>query len=244
MTRSGSTLLETLLDKHPSIYGLGENSIFNANLDIFRNDFVASVEADRRAGTSVRTAKLSKTTPIASGTRCCLTQGQIRKARVGLASLHVVDKMLFNFRNIGFIHLVFPEAIILHMVRDPIDNLFSTWRKRFEDKSMQWTLQPEHVMTHYVEYLKVIQHFRKVLPGRVIDVSYEELVNFPDDCMKGLAEKIGVPYDSSMLKVENSKRIIQTHSRLQMQAGVHNRSVGAWTKYKEHHGMAKKHVVT
>ena len=57
--------------------------------------------------------------------------------------------------------------------------------------------------------------------------------------MKGLTEKIGLPYDSSMLKVENSKRIIQTNSRLQMQAGVHNRSVGAWTKYKEHLGSLR-----
>ena len=231
MTRSGSTLLETLLDKHPSIYGLGENSIFNANLDIFRNDFVASVETDRRTDTSFRTRKV-----IADYAYSVWGQmlSQARSGgRDGVGVLHVVDKMLFNFRNIGFIHLVFPEATILNMVRDPMDNLFSTWRKRFEDTSMQWTLDPQHIMTHYVEYLKVIQHFRQVLPGRVIDVSYEELVNFPDYCMNGLAKKIGVPYDSSMLNVENSKRTLQTHSRLQMGTGIHNHSVGGWTKYKD-----------
>jgi tetratricopeptide (TPR) repeat protein len=78
--------------------------------------------------------------------------------------LHIVDKMLTNYLNIGLIHLVFPRAIILHTVRDPLDTLFSCYANRFGDPSASYTLHLTSLVQRYAHYLQVMQHFREVLP--------------------------------------------------------------------------------
>ncbi len=106
---------------------------------------------------------------------------------------HVVDKMLFNYRNIGitaallsnirlhlmsgvrvlesgFIHLVYPDALIIHTVRDPLDTLFSCYRNKFDDAGLEWSLDVPDLVLQYAVYLEIMQHFREVLPGRVLDL--------------------------------------------------------------------------
>jgi hypothetical protein len=83
---------------------------------------------------------------------------------------HVVDKMLFNYRNIGFIHLVFPDALIIHTVRDPMDTLFSCYRNKFDDFGLEWSLDVGDLVLQYAVYLEIMAHFRKALPGRVVDL--------------------------------------------------------------------------
>lgn len=70
----------------------------------------------------------------------------------------------------GFLHMVFPEALILHTMRDPMDTLFSCFRCKFDDAGLEWSLDPAHLSLQYALYLEIMQHFRKVLPGRVVDI--------------------------------------------------------------------------
>uniref|UniRef100_A0A7S3HRU6 protein-tyrosine sulfotransferase n=1 Tax=Spumella elongata TaxID=89044 RepID=A0A7S3HRU6_9STRA len=81
-----------------------------------------------------------------------------------LMPTHIVDKMLTNYVNIGLIHLVFPKAIILHTIRDPMDTLYSCYSTRFGDPAAVYTLHTDTLVQKYVQYLEVMQHFRKVLP--------------------------------------------------------------------------------
>jgi len=61
----------------------------------------------------------------------------------------VIDKMLFNYRNIGLIHLLYPNAVILHTVRDPLDNLLSCFRNKFDDFGLEWSLDESHLVIQY-----------------------------------------------------------------------------------------------
>lgn len=142
--------------------------------------------------------------------------------------LRIVDKMLTNYVNIGLIHLVFPRAIILHTVRDPLDTLFSCYANRFGDPSAAYTLHLQSLVSKYVHYLEVMQHFRSVLPHyslpvmrvkynstaegggmkamkttrriqALVDVRYEELVANPERTLQHLLENVlGVPYAPSV----------------------------------------------
>lgn len=66
--------------------------------------------------------------------------------------------------------MVFPDALILHTIRDPLDTLFSCFRCKFDDAGLEWSLDTSDLVLQYAKYLEIMQHFRTVLPGRVIDV--------------------------------------------------------------------------
>jgi hypothetical protein len=76
------------------------------------------------------------------------------------------------YQCVGFIHMVYPQATILHMVRDPLDTLYSCLRNKFDHGGLEWTLQTEALVDNYITYLETVQHFREVLPGRFIDIRY------------------------------------------------------------------------
>jgi hypothetical protein len=128
MLRSGSTWLEHVLDAHSNIVGIGEDSIFNGMLPIVIRDILAAIEnpstVEAVAAVIQKHAenildKMKQRADEVKGPG----KGQIR---------YIVDKMVFNFRNIGLIQLMFPHATIIHIMRDPMDNLFSCYSTRFE----------------------------------------------------------------------------------------------------------------
>jgi hypothetical protein len=193
--RSGSTLLETILDAHPNVFGLGEDSLFNSQLPEIKDHVVkaASGTSDEVRDVVAKDAKAvsSKMVAMAKEMDQDPSKGKI---------LRVVDKMLFNYRNIGFIHLLFPQAVILHTVRDPMDTLLSCFTQKFDDKGLEWAFQPASLVEMYLDYLKIMDHFRKELPGRVVDVNYEEVVRQPDRVIKQLiVNKLGLPWEERSL---------------------------------------------
>lgn len=163
--------------------------------------------------------------------------------------MRIVDKMLTNYVNIGLIHLVFPRAIILHTVRDPLDTLFSCYANRFGDPSAAYTLHAESLVLKYVHYLEVMQHFRSVLayyslpvlgskstpsaeksgkksvkPTRriqaLVDVRYEELVANPQRTLQHLLENVlGVPYAAPVAVRPNNVPTSSTSTRISLDEG-------------------------
>lgn len=191
MMRSGSTLLETILDAHPNVFGLGEDSIFNSQLPEVKEHVVqaASGSSEQVREVVARDAKLITTKMIA------LAKEMDEDSSKGKI-LRIVDKMLFNYRNIGFIHLLFPQAVILHTVRDPMDTLLSCFTQKFDDKGLEWAFQPDTLVDMYLDYLVLMNHFRNELPGRVLDINYEEVVRHPDRIIKNLiVNKLGLTWD-------------------------------------------------
>jgi Sulfotransferase family len=98
----------------------------------------------------------------------------------------IVDKMLPNYSNIAYIRLLFPNAVIINTIRDPLDNLLSCMRIRFSHPSSVWSLNTTSLVNEYTSYLKTINHFRRHLPvtGKIIDVSYEALASNPERVIK------------------------------------------------------------
>lgn len=108
--RSGSTLLERVLDAHPAIYGSGENSVFNGQLDHIRNKIVEASMVDS-----------SNLSSVIEGLADGVVDEMVRRwemvAGEGVEPTRLVDKMLTNYYNVGFIHMLFPNALILHVAR-------------------------------------------------------------------------------------------------------------------------------
>jgi len=110
--------------------------------------------------------------------------------------------------------MVYPQAVIINMLRDPLDTLFSCFRYKFNDKGLEWTLQEESLVVQYVLYLQYLQHFRTILPGRVLDIQYEQLVYAPETILPQVFERLQLSYNlSEILQFHQHKRVVQTNSQ-------------------------------
>jgi tetratricopeptide (TPR) repeat protein len=224
-----------MLDSHPEVWGMGEDSIFNVNLPAFRDDVAVAI-ADKSTG------GMKHLREVITKHGQFVQDKMIEKARNFTKSssspskniLHVVDKMLFNFRNIGFIHLMYPNAVIIHTIRDPMDTIFSCWKHKFDDHGLSWSLSEEHLTLQFLIYLETIEHFRKVLPNRILEVRYEALIANPKKELSRVIDRIGIDWDDNMLYFFNSNRSVQTHSQSQVRHGLSTKSIGSWRKYSKH----------
>src|SRR6185312_137001 len=158
MPRSGSTLIEQILSSHPQVRALGETAILPRLLEggglAARPDQAALWALGRRYLDEIR-------------------------ARGWSGAGRFVDKTLENYLHVGAIALMFPRATILHAVRDPVDTCLSCWRQLFAEGAETLYDLAEIGAEHQV-YRQTMDHWRAVLPGRVIEVDHEALVADPE----------------------------------------------------------------
>eukprot|EP01039_Chlorochromonas_danica_P000985 gene985-1069_t len=235
MMRSGSTLLESMLASHPAIAGIGEESLFNSQLQALRDELVRASNLQPPS-----LARQSSQEVIAHFRRKInrllykKAQSQFKsKAAQPSRRIFVVDKMLFNYRNIGFIHLIYPKAAILHIHRDPMDCLMSVFKHKFDDQGLGWSLDLQDILFVYGLYLQYMHHFRSRLPpGRILDIRYEDLAKDPARMMKIILEEhLHLPYDEQVLHFYNQKRAVLTHSQSQVRQAVYQSSIGSWRRF-------------
>jgi len=94
--------------------------------------------------------------------------------------------MLTNYYNVGFIHLLYPNALILHVAREPMDTIFSAYKHEFPPGTLDYTSDFEALAELYHAYRDLMEHWDKVLPGRVTHVRYQDMVHD----MPGIARAI------------------------------------------------------
>ena len=227
MMRSGSTLLETMLDAHEGIIGLGEDSIFNSNLPQFRDQLVATIAKQEflLVRDLVNNFGLKIINRMKSAAQTFINTTEHNNIK------RIIDKMLFNYRNIGFIHLVYPNAVILHTIRDPMDTILSCYTHKFDDIGLSWSLNIEHMTQTYAIYVEIMHHFHSILPNRVIDVVYEDLVHNPENVMRKVLKELGQQWDPKILDFHKRRRSVQTHSSAQVRKNIYKSSIGGWRKY-------------
>jgi hypothetical protein len=221
MPRSGSTLIEQILSSHGKVEGLGECA---ALWEAVRGKFPYD------AGARPAAVDLQHFHRLADD---YLTR--LRHLGWGKAP-RVIDKMLGNYMHIGMIHLMFPNAIILNSVRDPVDNCLACFRKLFRTGN-ELTYDLADVGAIYVRYRQMMAHWEAVLPGRVVTVSHEELVADPERKIRWLVtEACGLKWDDACLRFHETKRPVRTASVAQVRQPIFSTSVARWRRYARHLG--------
>lgn len=246
--RSGSTLLERVLDSHPLIVGTGEDSVFNGMLGQIRNAIVdASMsgsaqvlqEVVKEQANKVLTATRERWEEIDRNTanehdhiqpHCDANQDKERCKNV--YPKRFADKMLHNYMNVGFIHLLFPNSLILHTSRNPMDTLFSAFKYDFPPGSLDHTSDFKSLSHMYRGYRDIIDHWDRVLPGRVTHVRYEDMVDHMPGIAKAVIGATRLPWDPDVLNFHKKKHAVNTHSTTQVRKPVYKDSVERWRKYE------------
>ena len=231
--RSGSTLLERVLDAHPHIVGTGENSVFNGRLDEIRNKIVeTSLKGDSIALSNVISSLAEDVVEeMRSRWKMVASRGE-EQAVDQKDPERFVDKMLTNYYNVGFIHMLFPNALILHIVREPMDTIFSAYKHEFPAGTLDYTSDFSSLAELYHGYRDLMDHWDKELPGRVTHIRYEDLVHDMPGVAKKIIEATNLQWDDSILDFHKKKQAVNTLSTTQVRKGVYKDSLQAWKRYE------------
>jgi tetratricopeptide (TPR) repeat protein len=218
MPRSGSSLIEQILTSHPKVQGMGENEALPGQIDEFLRTVPdpPGVPADWRR--------------LADGYLAAM------RARGWNNAPRFVDKTLENYLRIGMIHLMFPRAVILNAVRDPVDTCLACFRQPFASGN-ETLYDLRQIGETYVAYRRMMDHWRAVLPGRVIDVSYEALVGDPEGRIRWLVtEACGLEWDPACLNFHQTEATVRTASATQVRQPIFQTSLQRWRRYERHLG--------
>jgi Flp pilus assembly protein TadD len=210
LPRSGTTLLEQILASHPQVFGAGERSFAG---DLFRTPpMLAGI--DRAAVESMAARYLEQLRPLAP------------------SAARIIDKMPDNYLCLGPLAMLFPRARIIHCRRDVRDVAVSCWMTYF--KHLTWTCAADHIVARIHDYQRIMKHWREVLPGRFLEIDYEETVADVEGVARRLVSWCGLEWDPACLTFHQSRRLVRTASVVQVRQPIHARSVGRWKHYERH----------
>jgi tetratricopeptide (TPR) repeat protein len=220
MPRSGTTLTEQIIASHPEVYGAGELpdllAIAQRGVAGSGAGFPDNVPALDRAGLARWGADY--------------VTGLRRRAP---GARHVTDKMPANFFAVGLIHLMLPNAKIIHVNRNPVDTCLSCFTRLFNQQQHQ-TYDLAELGRYYADYARLMEHWRKVLPhGSFLDVSYEDIVADQEAQARRMLDYCGLEWNVACLDFHKHKRSIRTASVTQVRQPIYKSSVERWRPYEK-----------
>ncbi|MFQ5764084.1 MAG: sulfotransferase [Rhodospirillales bacterium] len=232
MPRSGSTLIEQMLASHSRVFGAGEISRLLNVVVGARDDAGPGIAAlsgrNRQFPEGVadidRTARRQRAETYLA--RLCRDAGDAAR---------ITDKTLKNYLLIGLIHLALPEARIIHCVRNPMDTCLSCYQRHFVD-GQQFSYDLTSLGLHFREYARLMDHWRAVLPERLLDVRYEDLVAAPEEGIKALLDFCGLEWEEGCLAFHETERVVRTASAQQVREPIYRTAVQRWRHYEKHLG--------
>jgi hypothetical protein len=143
-----------------------------------------------------------------------------------------IDKQPNNFSHVGFIHAILPNATIIDVRRHPMDACFSCFKQYFA-AGQAFTYDLEGLGRYYRCYLDLMDHWDAVLPGKVLHVSYEDLILDPEKNICRLLAHCGLGFDPRCLRFHETQRPIRTASSEQVRQPLYASGVGYWTRFEQ-----------
>ena len=223
LPRSGSTLIEQILASHSQVEGtlelpvLGEIALSSGRYQRENREYPEAVLKLR--GTDFR----------------ALGQRYIEETRVYRTTgrPRFTDKLPNNFSHIGFAHLILPDARIINARRHPLDSCLGSYKQLF-GKGQNFTYDMDELALYYRQYHETMKHWHHVLPGKVLDVHYEETVGDFEAQVRRILEHCGLPFEEACLHFHETQRPVRTASSEQVRQPLYSRALGTWRRYGRH----------
>jgi len=220
LPRSGSTLIEQILGSHSQVdatHELPEGGRLVQRINRERTDGIAYPEAARE---------------LQGDQWAALGRAYVddtRKYRRGAPRF--TDKMPNNFPSIGMLALALPNARFINARRHPLDTCLSCYKQLFA-RGQPFTYDLTELGEYYLEYEKMMAHWREALPGCVLDVQYEDVVADQERETRRLLEFCGLPFEDACLRYWETERAIRTASSEQVRRPIYDSSVNFWRNYE------------
>jgi len=142
------------------------------------------------------------------------------------------DKMPNNFRHIGLIKALLPDAKIIDARRNPMDCCFSAYKQLFAE-GQEFSYGLDMLADYYRDYVELMAHWQRVYPGAIHTVVHEQLVDDPEAEIKALFEYLELPLEPQCLQSHKAERRVKTASSEQVRQPINAKGIGQWRKFEE-----------
>jgi len=223
LPRSGSTLIEQILASHSQIEGTSElPTLVHLAFSIGR------YRADKKKyPESVR--DLRGRDLKAYGRQYVEESAAFRATDLP----HFTDKMPNNFSHVGLIHMILPHAKIINARRHPFDTCLGAYKQLFA-KGQHFTYDMAELAAYYRQYDETMKHWQRVLPGKVLDVHYEETVSDIETQVRRILAHCGLPFEEACVRFYENRRAVRTASSEQVRQPIYTDALGYWRRYEKH----------
>lgn len=223
MPRSGTTLIESMIAAHPKVTAGGELPLMSdiaSRLGLETRPAPELTESMERLG---RKDVNSMVRYYLDGTRSASGGDNL-----------VTDKMPHNFLLIGLIFLLFPNAKVIHCLRDPLDTCVSIYTNGMTPAHNYYKSDLAALGDYYKRYLDLMKYWHEVFPGKILDVHYEDVVANEERNSRDLMEFIGLRWQDGLLNREASQQSVRTLSVSQVRQPIYTTAMGKWRRYEPH----------
>lgn len=218
--RSGTTLIERIISSHSQVHSAGELQQFG--LAIRR---LSNYQDPRRFSAGLFEAAVGLESRKIGG----LYLETTRKMQGDTPRF--IDKLPQNYLFIPLILKALPNAKIVHLVRDPRDASFASFKQLFADAYLH-SYEQREMARHHARYWHLMRSFRERFPGRFLDISYEATVRDVETHARSLVEYLELPWEDACLDFYRQPTAVSTASAVQVREPAHTRSVGRWRRYE------------
>ncbi len=209
MPRSGTTLIEQMLASHPQVHGLGEVELLPNLAPVLQQPGPESIAEAVRLYLEAWPAKAHQ-------------------------AARVSDKSISSYRHIDLILLMFPNACLVACERHPMDNAWSIFSEYFNDNALVYSYDLKRIARHLKFHREVMDHWGRLLPGRILTLAYEDVVNDAESAARRLIAHAGLEWDEAVLSFHQSARVVRTASLEQVRQPIYKSSVGKWRGFAPH----------
>jgi tetratricopeptide (TPR) repeat protein len=220
LPRSGSTLIEQILASHSQVEGTQELPNVQQIVSTLRG---RDLDDDRypRILANMSAADFTKL-----GEQYLADTRAYRSARP-----FFIDKMPNNFRHIGLIHLMLPNARIIDARREPIACCFSNFKQLFAN-GQEFSYSIEDIARYYRTYLELMRHWERVLPGRILRMHHEDVVDDLEGSVRRVLAFCGLEFEPQCVAFHETKRSIRTASSEQVRQGLYREGLDHWRNFE------------
>jgi tetratricopeptide (TPR) repeat protein len=218
MPRTGTTLVERLLNSHSQATSIGEFTDFPALL----KDAIALAGAKGAKGSHIEVSLAADFSQLG--------QNYVKAARdLAGDSPYFVDKLPFNFLYCGYIQAALPNAKLIHLVRDPLDTCYAVYKALFSG-AYTFSYDLEELADYFISYYRQMQHWREMMPGKILDVEYEQLVQQPEDEARKILDFCDLPWEDAVMEFHRQDSPSMTASAMQVRRPFYTDSIGTWQR--------------
>ncbi len=144
----------------------------------------------------------------------------------------VTNKRPVNYRYLGYLRAVFPDARFIHITRAPLDNCLSVYFQQLNDR-FAYANEIGDIAHYYASYRALMAHWREIMPGSICEVRYEELVQDPASVLPPIFDFLGEEFDAACLRFFEVPNRVRTASVWQVRQPLHGNSTERWRNYPD-----------
>ena len=235
MPRSGSTLVEQILSSHTKVYGAGEIQVLRKILNPILFEYINEDVSSASTQIGETTLKLSETKNFPKEAFISIREQYLDTfSNFNFSEKIFTDKSLMNFHFIGFIFQSFPNAKIIHLKRDARAICWSIYKNNLPQKGIGFGNNIEDLTKFYGLYTKLMSFWHDLFPGKIYDLTYENLTKNQEIETKNLLEYCELEWDENCLNFHKSKREVKTASAMQVRKKMYQGSSEAWREYEDY----------